>query len=184
MQNKKKNWTIVPAIIITIMLFVLCIYYSHQYKLIEEKYQIETEETAKLNKAIDAINNELNGVQGELDRANTTIADLSNEEYKFVYLGDFKITHYCVEQFEHVCGNGDNRTATGAIVTPGTTIAVDPSVVPYGSQVYVDGYGFRTAQDCGGAVKGRHIDVAVSTHNEAMNLGTTYKGVWLLVKNS
>lgn len=183
MNKQIRNYIIVfSVVIVAFILCMLCMHY--QCKSIEQKYQTEVEETARLNKAINAISTELNGVQHELDKANATIADLSNEEYKFVYLGNFKITHYCTEQFEHICGTGDNRTATGAIVTPGTTIAVDPSAIPYGTKVYINGYGFRSAQDCGGAVKGRHIDVAVSTHDEAMKLGTIYKDIWILVKKS
>ena len=182
MQIENKGFIV--SIIILIIFITFVVGACYQYGSIEKRYQAEIEESTRLNKAVDALNKELSGVQSELDKANTTIADLSNAEYKFVYLGNFKITHYCTEQFEHICGTGDNRTATGAIVTPGTTIAVDPSVIPYGTKVYINGYGFRAVQDCGGAVKGRHIDVAVTTHDEAMNLGTIYKDVWILVKNS
>ena len=179
-----KNRSFIASLMISIIFISFVLGACYHYDIIKQKYQNEVEETARLNQAIKAINKELDNIQGELDRANITISDLSNEEYKFIYLGNFKITHYCTEQYEHICGTGDNRTATGTIVTPGTTIAVDPSVIPYGTKVYINGYGFRSAQDCGGAVKGRHIDVAVSTHDKAMTLGTIYKDVWILVKNS
>ena len=38
-------------------------------------------------------------------------------------------------------------------------IAVDPSVIPLGSRVYVEGYGEAIAADTGGAIKGHKIDV-------------------------
>lgn len=50
-------------------------------------------------------------------------------------------------------------------------IAVDPSVIPLGSEVYVEGYGYATAADIGGAIKGNKIDVHVPTTNEATNWG-------------
>lgn len=143
------------------------------YDELEEEYarSLELEEKLKqLNK--------------ELDAANTTISDLSGEEYTFVYIGDFKITHYCTEKRKHICGTGTGLTATGTQVTAGRTIAVDPNVIPYGSKVYIEGYGFRIAEDCGGAVKKKHIDIAVETHEEALQMGVTNGGVWILVEKT
>lgn len=50
------------------------------------------------------------------------------------------------------------RTATGMPAGPGV-IAVDPGVIPLGSQVYVSGYGNAIAADTGGAIRGNKIDV-------------------------
>lgn len=116
--------------------------------------------------------------------ANTTIEELKNTGYKLVYLGDFKITHYCTEKREHICGTGNGITATGTQVTAGRTIAVDPKVIPYGTKVYIEGYGWRVAEDCGGAVDDKHIDIAVDTHSQAMSMGIKTGGVWVLIKNS
>lgn len=95
-----------------------------------------------------------------------------------VYLGNFKITHYC--SCSKCCGVYGNATAWAGKLRPGTTIAVDPRVIPKLSNVYIDGYGYRRAEDCGGAIKGNKIDVAVSSHSEALKLGVRYKDVWLL----
>lgn len=95
-----------------------------------------------------------------------------------VYLGNFKITHYCA--CSKCCGSYGNATAWAGKIVPGTTIAVDPKVIPKLSNVYIDGYGYRRAEDCGGAIKGNKIDVAVTSHQEALNLGVAYKDVWLL----
>lgn len=121
-------------------------------------------------------------MQSELNDANAIIQDLKSDEYEFVYIGNFKLTHYCCEKRKHICGTGAGITATGTQVTAGRTVAVDPSVIPYGTQMYIEGYGWRVAEDCGGAVKGNHIDVAVETHSKAINMGTTSGGVWVLVK--
>ena len=96
------------------------------------------------------------------------------------------VTHYCCERYEHICGTGDGLTSTGVSVTPYWTCAVDPSVIPYGSEVMVD-YGdrfeFYQAQDCGSAIDGNHIDLAVETHGEAELLGITYATVyWMEVE--
>lgn len=88
---------------------------------------------------------------------------------------DCTVTYYCCEKYEHICGTGDGITFTGTEVYPGRTCAVDPNVIPLGSTVMVD-YGdgeihYYVAEDIGGAIKGNHIDIAVSTHGEALNMG-------------
>src|SRR5699024_3732313 len=50
-------------------------------------------------------------------------------------------------------------------------LAVDPSVIPLGTEVYVEGYGYATAADVGGAIKGNKIDVHVPTKAEANSWG-------------
>lgn len=96
---------------------------------------------------------------------------------------DCKITHYCCEIREHICGTGTGITATGAPVTSGWTCAVDPTVISFGSDVMVD-YGdsvaFYKAQDRGGAIKGNHIDLAVETHSEALEAGKKTATVYWL----
>lgn len=142
----------------------------------KENLRIEIERSISLEESLKDANK-------ELKEANTIINDLKSEEYNLVYLGDYSITHYCTERYKHICGTGSGLTATGTTVTAGRTIAVDPSVIPYGTTVYIEGYGFRVAEDCGGAVKGRHIDMAVDTHANADAMGSRNSGVWLLVKN-
>lgn len=63
-----------------------------------------------------------------------------------------------------------NRTATGTWPDEGT-IAVDPSVIPLGSTVYIPGYGYARAEDTGGAIKGRIIDVYFDSRSECINWG-------------
>lgn len=103
--------------------------------------------------------------------------DAPVQENKGTYLGRFKITHYCPCS---ICNGGwGNNTAYAGKITPGQTIAVDPNVIPPMSWVYIDGYGLRRAEDCGGGIKGNHIDMAVNSHSEAYKIGVVYKDVWL-----
>jgi 3D (Asp-Asp-Asp) domain-containing protein len=69
-------------------------------------------------------------------------------------------TGYCLE------GN----TATGVPTSPGV-VAVDPSVIPLGTRMYVPGYGEGVAADTGSAVKGRMIDVWFESCADAMAWG-------------
>lgn len=63
-----------------------------------------------------------------------------------------------------------NWTATGVRCTYGA-IAVDPRVIPLGSKLYIEGYGYGFACDIGGAIKGNHIDLAFDSARAAMNHG-------------
>lgn len=86
-----------------------------------------------------------------------TAADTESEATPaLVNLGQFELTAYC--PCEKCCGKSDGITATGTKATAGRTIAVDPSVIPYGKEVIIDGHTY-VAEDCGGAVKGDKIDV-------------------------
>ncbi|WP_206811355.1 G5 and 3D domain-containing protein [Paradesulfitobacterium ferrireducens] len=75
-----------------------------------------------------------------------------------------------------------NRTATGVPPREGL-IAVDPKVIPLGSKVYVEGYGYAVAADTGGAIKGQKVDVFFSSLNRALQWGRRPVQVYLL-KNS
>ena len=92
-------------------------------------------------------------------------------------LGSFRITHYCGGS----CCNDQwaGVTSTGAPMVEGDTIAVDPTVIPYGTKVIINGHIF-TASDCGGAIKGNRIDVFVNDHNRGNNLGVYYTNVYLV----
>lgn len=94
-----------------------------------------------------------------------------------VSLGTCRITAYCCENYPHICNNGDSSTtATGTRPTPGRTIAVDPNVIPYDSEVTVFGHTY-IAEDCGGGVKGNSVDILFATHEEALSFGVRYAEV-------
>jgi len=64
----------------------------------------------------------------------------------------------------------NSRTATGALARRGV-VAVDKSVIPLGTRIYVPGYGEAVAADTGGGVKGAHIDLCFDTVDEAVRWG-------------
>lgn len=74
------------------------------------------------------------------------------------------------------------RTATGSKPKEGRTIAVDPKVIPYGSTVYIEGYGYYIAEDTGSAIKGNRIDVFIEDYDKAKQLGRRIANVWILGK--
>ncbi len=61
-------------------------------------------------------------------------------------------------------------TYTGTKAARGT-IAVDPNVIPFGTKLYIPGYGYGVAADTGGAIKGNKLDLCYETRTEALNWG-------------
>lgn len=106
-------------------------------------------------------------------------------------LGTYTLTAYCSCQI--CCGeyalnrptdeNGDPivYTSIGAIAKAGTTIAVDPSIIPYGTEVKINGHTY-IAQDCGGAIKGNRIDVYFDKHQEALQFGVQTADIFILME--
>ncbi len=93
------------------------------------------------------------------------------------YLGEFKITAYCPC---YECSEGyGSQTAIGTYAQEGYTIAVDPNVIPLGSQIRFNGNVY-TAEDVGGAVQGSAIDLYMESHEETINWGVQYMDVWLI----
>jgi len=73
----------------------------------------------------------------------------------------------------------DAHGATGQRVHYGTC-AVDPSVIPYGTKLYIEGYGFAVANDCGGAVKGHIIDLYMNSTAECIQWGRQNRTAYIL----
>lgn len=96
----------------------------------------------------------------------------------FRNLGSFRLSFYC--PCEKCNGKADAKTKMGTEMVEGRTIAVDTSVIPLGSRVYIDGYGLFIAEDIGGAIKENKIDIAVSDHNHAYELGIDNAAVYLI----
>lgn len=72
-----------------------------------------------------------------------------------------------------------NRTSTGTKPGPGT-IAVDPRVIPLGTRLYVDGYGYGVARDTGGAIKGNKIDVFFTSEAACRKWGRRTVNVFVI----
>lgn len=98
------------------------------------------------------------------EKTNKTL--VVRERNTWLYIGDFKITYYWLSE------NG-RSTSTGATATEGRTIAVDPNVIPYGTEVLIDGHVY-VAEDCGRAVKGNVIDIFVEDERMEMYYENVY----------
>ncbi|MBT2641838.1 LysM peptidoglycan-binding domain-containing protein [Bacillus sp. ISL-41] len=77
--------------------------------------------------------------------------------------------------------SGITKTGVNLKANPNAkVIAVDPTVIPLGSKVYVEGYGYATAEDIGGAIKGNRIDVFIPTQSGALQWGRKQVKVTIL----
>ena len=81
------------------------------------------------------------------------------------------------------CSGCSGVTATGIDLNKNPNqkiIAVDPTVIPLGKHVLIEGYGTYLAADLGGAIKGQRIDVLVQSESEALAFGRRQVKVTIL----
>lgn len=103
----------------------------------------------------------------------------SGDVLTYTHRDTFKATAYCRTD------EGGEWTSTGTRTRVGA-IAVDPRVIPYGTRMFIvtkDGsyiYGVATAEDCGGAIKGKRLDLFYETRGECMQFGRRNCDVYFL----
>lgn len=73
---------------------------------------------------------------------------------------------------------GGGRTAMGTKARVGE-IAVDPSVIPLGTNVYIEGVGARRAEDTGGNIKGNTIDIYMNSQSQCIKWGARYVTIYI-----
>ena len=163
MQTKLKFALCVANILINVAVIGGCIYETKQHKN-ETTHKIEP-------------NKEIKIVETETDR------EVDIQAVEPVSIGNFKLTGYC--SCSLCCGkwayNRPDGVVYGAIgeeLKEGYSIAVDPDVIPYRTEVIIDGKTYK-AQDCGGAIKGNRIDVYFEDHNDALEFGVQHKEVFI-----
>ena len=84
------------------------------------------------------------------------------------------------------CGGGTTASGLQCVRKPEgiSTVAVDPSVIPLGTYMYIDGYGYAIAADTGGAIKGNKIDIYYDYEQECNNWGVQNVKVTILGSKS
>ena len=179
--------TCVPGMLIVLMIWAIAILslktgheadiaeYQKQIQLLEAESSKRLEEVAGLKSENKLLREELQRLDELMEQGN---ADDVYNEPAWTPAGEFRIYHYC--PCEYCCGKkpGDpdyGLTATGTVATAGRTIAVDPDVIPLGSEVLINGV-IYIAEDTG--VQGKTIDLFVDDHAQAAAMGTYITGVW------
>jgi len=86
------------------------------------------------------------------------------------------VTAYC--PCAKCCGRcADGRTASG-VPARGKIVAA-PKSIPFGTLIFVPGYGTASVQDRGGKIRGNRLDVLFETHAEAARFGKRRLTVWV-----
>lgn len=112
-----------------------------------------------------------------IDDEKNTIKTVSGNTYKVKKKMTCSATAYTAPS--------GSRTATGRMARVGV-IAVDPSVIPYGSKLYIQTsagsvlYGTAVAGDCGGAVKGKIVDLYFNSLSECCSFGRRNCNVYII----
>lgn len=153
------------------------VYFNQQLEKVNEEIRAEIERQA----------NEAKRKQESLSNSRSSSETRPNVQYSYEpgeYLGVFASTSYCIENYHHVCNDGDaTTTAMGPPPIPYKTIAVDPKVIPLGTNLVIkDDRGntyYVQATDTGGAIKGRKIDMVSPTHQEAYAWGRRQVEIWV-----
>ncbi|TBX17337.1 hypothetical protein BFS06_03800 [Clostridium perfringens] len=142
------------------------------------KNKIESLKAEEAKKAEEAAKNNAANSSNTTSSNNSSSQPSSNGKYKKTL------------SMEATAYSGGTLTAMGLkpVRDPGgiSTIAVDPSVIPLGSKVYIPGYGYAIASDTGGVIKGNIIDLYMNSHDECISWGrrqvtlhiVAYPGEW------
>ena len=117
---------------------------------------------------------EIELLKSKVESQKADIEDLQKTKSQWISLGVFKITYYC--DCRECQGEYVGTTAIGTKPKVNRTIAVDPSIIEIGSQIMIDNK-IYVAEDTGGAIRNKKIDVFVHTHQEAKENGVKYKEV-------
>lgn len=104
---------------------------------------------------------------------------MDEDEEELVYAGNFKLTFYC--PCTSCCGeNAQGITASGTAAIEGRTVSADPSVLPIGTHIYIEGYGELVVEDTGSAIKGNVLDIYKTSHSDCLEAGVQYRDVYII----
>jgi peptidoglycan DL-endopeptidase CwlO len=164
---------------------------------------------------IDSQNSTITNVKSALQTLNSLVPQLSTDSVKakaknYISSGNKKLADLIAKEKENetkpVSNDNDTYKATytmtatayagGTLTAMGlkpvrdpnglSTIAVDPTVIPLGTKVYIPGYGYAICSDTGGAIKGNKIDLYLKSEQECIQWGRrtvtlhiiAYPGEW------
>lgn len=153
--------------------------------LIEVEYKIHYDNGVELEKT--AISSNIIALPQdkviEYGTAENIADDENGASFQYKYVIECLATAYDPSPEEN--GGYGGQSATGVPLQKGV-IAVDPSVIPLGSRVYVEAldgswsYGYAVAADTGGAIKGNRVDLLYLTKSECYEFGRRSCRVYVL----
>ena len=149
-------------IIISLILLFLSIFAVKTDVYAEEIYEIDENSFMEYkNATIDQYDNEY------ITETEHVLTD--------ILVGEFVLTAYC--PCAQCCGKETGITASGVIAQANHTIAADTSILPFGTEVYIDGQAY-IVEDTGSAIKSNRIDIFFAAHSEALAFGKKTEKVY------
>ena len=100
----------------------------------------------------------------------TSVEAEEPQEPDLVSIGPFTVYAYC--PCEKCCGQwSGGPTASGVMPEEGRTVAADWDVLPAGTEIYIEGVGWRTVEDTGSGINGNKLDLYMDSHQDALEWG-------------
>lgn len=163
------------SILITFLMVTTGVY-QVQHVQSQSQSQIETTETQNKNMLQSVTNEDVTmcNTTPELEVINP---DIKKEEENNKYI-IMKASAYTKSVEE---GTSRGITRSGVSVSRGI-VSVDPKIIPLGTKLYIEGYGYAVAADTGGAIKGNRIDLYMETKKEAFEFGRRDVKVFIIDK--
>lgn len=158
------------------IIIVLMLGFGIKYKTVIDQKQADEAKIAQVTSEAQMNQQKVEDMQKDIAMLRRELA-VQREVYP-TSRGGRRVARY-IDGAQVTWYNDQGKTASGTTATSGRTVAVDPDVVPLGSEVEIimpDGKVFRRiAEDTGGAVKGRVFDVHIDASDEELyELGRTH----------
>ena len=139
-----------------------------------EEAQAPEEEAVKSEELAENVEVEAVAETAEINNIEPQAETVSEEESPYMGIMAMEATAYLPAD-----GGGSGITAMGIPATYGVA-AVDPSIIPLGTRLYIPGYGEAIAADTGGAIQGYRIDLCMESYEQAMHFGRRTITVYLM----
>lgn len=136
-------------------------------------------EAAAVNITEEVVSEPIDEIILEGTREIPTVPSISSNSVEYSKVLTMNATAYC--PCAQCCGSYANGYTANGMKAGYGVAAVDTSVIPLGTRLYVEGYGYCIAADTGGAIKGNRIDLCYGSHNAALNSGFGHKTVKVYV---
>ena len=141
---------------------------------IAESQKEQVKEPQMITEYEDVIRWRIDDVEEELHIEEVEI-EVVQKAPEMTSLGEFQLTAYC--SCQKCSSHWGKLTSTGTTATEGRTVAVDPTVIPYGTIIIINGHEY-VAEDCGTAIKGKKIDIFIDDHERAKEFGVKHAEIF------
>lgn len=201
MKNRTRIWAIIIVLLWLILWLTVWVSNTEPEPLIIEAYAeetipelvepivIETEAKPIDVACVSMVNEKIVEYAESIPKETETVAETEPETEvetpaeKWIPYNDGKectITGYCL--CKSCCGKNWKKNITASGVAPERYVTCANGGLPFGTRVYIEGFGYRIVQDTGSAVGKNHFDIycGVQNHEVAKSVGKIKRKVWII----